>query len=267
MYINYGCKPPVKDVRDFKLSKSAVDEHLPVAYIPNCLPPVKNQRSVSSCVAHATSSILEYHDLKAGRNTLSTNFIYGIQKQLCGHDGSGMYLRDACKIAKDYGDMLEDDCPGNTEVPECWEIAENAVNDANKVTKAGHFKIKSYFSCSNADDIKRALYKYGPVLGSIKWYRNYECDKDGVLRGVQKGDYGHHAIMIYGWNATGFLCQNSWGTLWNGNGGFILPYDIPFADAKGFVDADDTDLIKPRRGTFVDYIYKIVNYLLNLFKK
>jgi hypothetical protein len=42
------------------------------------------------------STILEYFD--KGRNNLSTNFIYGLQKELCSNETKGMYLRDACKI-------------------------------------------------------------------------------------------------------------------------------------------------------------------------
>ena len=82
LHNKYGCMPPKVDVRDFRLAKSTSDESLPVAYIPQKgLPKVKNQGCVSSCVAHTTSSILEFHDIGIGNNTLSTNFIYGI---ICG---------------------------------------------------------------------------------------------------------------------------------------------------------------------------------------
>lgn len=262
----YGCNPPQVDVRDYRLAKSAVDaSSLPVAYVPMQLPKVKNQKSVSSCVAHTTSSILEFHDIKNG-NTLSTNFIYGIQKEFCGHEGSGMYLRDACKIVKEYGDMLESDCSGNDEVPKCWGIAQDALNNDICKKNAQEFKIKSYFNCSTNNDIKRTIYEYGPVLCSIKWYDTFKVNKDGVLEGAQKGDYGYHAVMIYGWNSAGFLCQNSWGTKWGENGRFILPYSIPVAEAKGLVDDETSNIIIPKRNKFLDFVYKIVNAIVNFFK-
>ena len=261
----YGCNPPVIDVRDYKLSKSTKDTSLPTEYSPTTLPIVKNQGYVSSCVAHATSSILEYHDLGIGRNTLSTNFIYGIQKKECGHEGSGMYLRDACKIVTKYGDMLESDCLGNDEVPKCWKVAEQSL-EKQGTEKSIYFKAESYFNCNSTDDIKRAIYNYGPVLGSIKWYDTFKVNNRGVLQGDRKGDYGYHAIMIYGWNEQGLLCQNSWGTRWGDKGRFILPYDIPVAEAKGIVDADDGTLVKPTRNGILDIVYKIVNFILNLFK-
>jgi cathepsin C len=267
LHNKYGCMPPKTDVRDYKLAKTSTLE-LPKKYSILKLPKVKNQKNVSSCVAHATSSILEYHDLGIGNHTLSTNFIYGIQKQLCGHEGSGMYLRDACKIAATYGDALESECPGNNEVPECWEIAEKALNPElnNGKTISDKFKIKSYFNCSDESDIKNAIFKYGPVLCSIKWYDTFKCDKDGVLNGEKKGDYGYHAVMMYGWDETGFLCQNSWGKNWGNNGRFILPYSIGVRDAKGFVDLEDPEIIVPKRNSFLDIVYKIVNFILNLFK-
>lgn len=264
----YGCLPPQIDIRDYKLSKTTKSSDLPQTYVLCNLPKVKNQKNVSSCVAHATSSILESHDVNIGDNTLSTNFIYGIQKQFCGHDGSGMYLRDACKIVKEYGDMLESDCSGNTEIPDCWDKAEEALTFNDYTNKAAHFKIKSYFTCHSNDDIKQAIYTYGPVLASVKWYDTFKYT-DGLLVGEQKGDYGYHAIMIYGWNETGFLCQNSWGISWGNKGRFILPYGIPVAEAKGLVDAvsDDSDFIKPKRNTILDIIYKLINIISNFFKK
>lgn len=264
MYNNYGCKPPKIDVRDYKLTKATKDESLPEEFSLENLPLVKNQKQVSSCVAHATSSILEYHT--KGNNKLSTNFIYGIQNKHCGHNGSGMYLRDACKIVKDFGDMLEEDCSGNNEIPECWDIAESALEDESKVERAQNFKIKSYFNCSTDNDIKRAVYKYGPVLCSVKWYDTFKCDNNGILTGDKKGDYGYHAVMIYGWNKIGFKCQNSWGGNWGSGGDFILPYSIGVSEAKGLVDIPTKEITAPKRNDFYDIIYKIINYFANLFK-
>lgn len=266
MHNKYGCNPPKIDVRDYKLAKAIKDDSLPVAYTPMVLPKVKNQGSVSSCVAHATSSILEYYDLNLGKNTLSTNFIYGIQRKECGHEGSGMYLRDACKIVTKYGDMLESECSGNYEIPKCWGLAEKALENTTAKDEALYFRAESYFNCKSNDDIKRAIFNYGPVLASIKWYGTFKVNNDGVLEGKQSGDYGYHAIMIYGWNACGFLCQNSWGTHWGEKGRFILPYNIPVAEAKGIIDAEYNTLIKPKRNAFLDIVYKIVNFILNIFK-
>ena len=264
-----GCKLSLTDVRDYRISCSSGDaKQLPEEYCLDILPRVKNQKNVNSCVAHATSSILEYYENISNRdNKLSTNFIYGIQKSECNHEGQGMYLRDACKIVSKYGDMLEAECPGNDEVPECWEIAEKTLENEEFKSNASSFKIKSYFSCNSNDAIKKAIMNYGPVLASIKWYDSYKPDNKGVLSTAKSGNVGGHAIMIYGWNKTGFLCQNSWGKNWGNGGRFISPYSIPIKEARCFVDEVDTTVIIPKRNNFLDIIYKIINFILNIFKK
>lgn len=262
-----GCLKSLIDARDYKICCST-EEQLPEEFEVSVLPRVKNQKSISSCVAHSTSSILEYHELLSGRkNNLSTNFIYGIQKSECGREGRGMYLRDACKIASKYGDMLESDCPGNTEVPDCWEVAESALSNEYKKQLAEGFRIKSYFSCTTPEAIKKAIKNYGPVLAAIKWYKSYVPDKNGVLPTTQIGDNGYHAIMIYGWNKTGFKCQNSWGKYWGKDGRFVLPYSIKISEARGFVDELDDDISVPNRNGFLDIIYAIINFILNIFRK
>jgi C1A family cysteine protease len=261
-----GCLKSPIDVRDYKIASiSTVD--LPEEYEVEVLPRVKNQKAVNSCVAHSTSSILEYFEQISGRfQKLSTNFIYGIQKSECGHEGQGMYLRDACKIVCKYGDMLEHECPGNNEIPECWEKAEEALKNTSYQINASSFKIKSYFSCTNNNAIKNAIMNYGPVLASIKWYDSYKPDKNGILSTIKKGDSGYHAIMIYGWDKTGFKCQNSWGTHWGKDGRFISPYEIKIAEARCFVDEVDTKVIIPKRNAVFDFFYNLANFFINLFK-
>ncbi len=265
--MNFGCKLSAYDSRDYRLKSGVTSgSNLPESYSCPLLAPVKNQRQVSSCVAHAVSSILEYHAVPY--RILSTNFIYGIQKELFNREGKGMILRDACKIAADYGDMVVEDCPGNTEVPDCYSIASSALSDEEKVTRASNFRILKYFLCTSADDIKHALYNYGPVLGSLKWYSDYTVDKNGTLVGGQSKDFGYHAIMIYGYTPDGFWCQNSWGRYWGKSGRFFVPNSIKFWEARGFVDWNGSDELKePKLNSFTNIMYKCFNVLVNIIRK
>lgn len=265
--MEFGCNVSKYDSRDYKLKTDIVSKsNLPEEFIIPINIDVKNQSNVSSCVAHATSSILEHHSKL--QQKLSTNFIYGIQNKLFNSDTKGMCLREACKIAADYGDMLEEDCPGNTEVPECFSVAEEALSDTNKVARASEYRISKYYLCLTNDDIKYALYKHGPVLASIKWYKTYKVNSDGILEGEQKGKYGGHAVMVYGYNKDGFLCQNSWGKYWGKGGKFILPYSIKFREARGLVDWNGEDeLKKPSTNGLWNIIYKMINGLANIVYK
>lgn len=265
-----GCIFSQYDARDYKLVATAVNESsLPDEFVIEPMGEVKDQGYVGSCVAHALSTILEYH---AGylNKELSTNFIYGIQKDLFNREGSGMILRDACAIAADYGDMLTKDCPGNDEVPICHAIASAALDDEKKVYTAYAYRINSYYKCNSIEDIKYALIKHGPVLGALKWYKEYKVDSNGILTGVPKTYSGGHAIVIYGYNTTGFLCQNSWGKDWGDKGRFIVPYETKFREARGIVDYNNlttNDIKRHHTGGMWNALYKAFNFIVNMINK
>lgn len=260
-----GALKPKVDRRDYRIA-AGVSE-LPDFYMCEDLPPVKNQRSVSSCVAHATSSILEFFNKKeTGKFVpLSTDFIYGMQGVAFGRLEGGMYLRDACKIVREYGDATEHAINGNTEQPKCTEKLKETLTD-EIYKEAKNFKVASYAKCTTAKDIKHALVNYGPVLASIKWYNKYKFINGNTIEFDKTSDYGYHAIMICGYNEEGWLCQNSWGKHWNGDGQFIYPHSEKLTEAWSFVDADSEDIIIPVNNNWLDYLYKIINFICNLFK-
>lgn len=261
----YGCRPSPFDIRDHRV-RAVCTQALPEEFQLDFSDiAIKNQKSVSSCVAHAMSTILEYH--AKGKYTLSTNFIYGIRKRLFAQEGKGMYLRDACKIVTTYGDPVEEDCPGNTEIPNVYDIASRALDNEEIMRSAADFRTKSYYKCDTIEDVKAALCNYGPILASVKWYDDFKVSK-GVLTGGKSKGYGYHAIVIYGYNSQGFLCQNSWGKYWGDKGRFILPYEIELREARGLVDMDNDNYVTPPKiKGFWNTLYKILNMIVNLFRR
>jgi hypothetical protein len=202
---------------------------------------------------------------------LSTNFIYGLQKEICNREGKGMIMRDACKIISNYGSPEVHRCSGNTEVPNCYDIASNALKDEETAKNAYEYHALKYFKCKTEDDIKQAVFTYGPVLVAYKWYKDFKV-KNGILTGSQENYSGGHAVVVYGWNAEGFLVQNSWGKLWGNGGKCIIPYEIKFREAYGIVDDTNLGNLKePSKGIIAGLFYKainwIVNYIKNLFDK
>lgn len=260
-----GALAPKVDTRDYKIK--AGKEGFPASFELTNLPPVKNQGNVSSCVAHATASILEYFNRVENniQTELSTDFIYGMQGVKFNRLDSGMYLRDACKIVHQYGDCYDSTIPSNTEQPRCTKLLHEILTD-EIYDEAKPMRIQSYALCKNDSAIKYALMNYGPVLASIKWYDKYTVDSNKIITFNTKTDWGGHAIMVYGWNEHGWLCQNSWGASWKGNGKFVLPYETKFREAWSFVDAENDDIIKPPRGKFFDFCYKIINTIINFFR-
>lgn len=262
----FGALKPKVDVRDYAVAAAGAE--YPDSYHVEHMPSIKNQRSVSSCVAHATSTILEYFNkAETGEyNELSTDFIYGMQGVAYGRSLPGMYLRDACKIAKNYGDPLKTTIGGNTEQPQCTEKLQKALTD-EVYAEAAISKIKSYAKCSTENAIKHALMNYGPVLACIKWYKSYTFDANKVIRFDTSTTSGYHAIVICGWDEHGWICQNSWGEHWNRTGRFKYPFKSKLEEAWSFVDADNEDILKPKRNKILDVIYSVFNFIANIFKR
>ena len=263
--MQYGVMPPKVDVRDYKV-KSVAPMELGEVELLN-LPKIKNQGQVNSCAAHAASSILEwFNQRETGEyRELSTDFIYGMQGVKLGRMDSGMYLRDVCKIVKEYGDCTKETIPLNREMPECAEkLAKNLTDEV--LQEAAICKVKSYAKCESDDDVKYAILNYGGVLASVKWYNKYKV-KDGIIQFDTTQDHGYHAVMVYGFCDKGWKCINSWGNLWGDFGKFILPYEYGFREAWSFVDAENEDIHKPKRNNWLDLIYKIINLILNLWKR
>ena len=154
------------DLRDYNLNKLKTSTQYPDSYEINMKHMIKNQQNISSCTAHALSSILEYHD--GNIKELSTNFIYGLKNKLFLHTGKGETIRDALSIAKDYGDPIKELCPGNNDVDEVYEIANKAFEDESILKDAYLHKIDSYVKLKDDNDIKYALMNFGPVIACIK---------------------------------------------------------------------------------------------------
>lgn len=263
-YEIFGVKAPKTDLRDYKVSATDVEA---TSFNLGNLPPVKNQGSVSSCAAHSSSSVLEWFNTKetGEYRELSTGFIYAMQGVEFGRMDSGMYLRDVCKIIQRYGDCLKETIPYNVEMPGCYERLVKDLND-DVYDEAAICRVDSYAKCTSEKDVKYAIMKYGPVLMSVKWYKKYSV-KNGVLTFDTNAKNGYHAIMVYGFDERGWLCQNSWGRLWGDKGRFVLPYEYGFREAWSFVDAKNSDIHKPRRSTLFDFFYRVFNFFANLIKK
>lgn len=259
----YGCLPAKKDLRDYKIR--ACGAQIPSSFSLEKKTVVKNQGQIGSCVAHATSTILEYYD--NGQHKLSTNFIYGQEKRYV----PGMTLLDACKIAQKQGDMLEIDCPGNYEVPKSYAACQEAKQNIEKLNTAYQFRIASYYNCKTDDDIKYAIMNYGPVLAAIKWYEKYNINySTETINFDTSSRCGYHAVVIYGWDEKGFKCQNSWGITFGHMGYFILPYAYGVAEAKALIDyipEKDEHIVIPKNNRVFNIGYKMLNNFLNLFNK
>lgn len=203
---------------------------LPNQYCLKLHQQIKSSIPFNTCVAYTLSSILEYH-YNYGI-ILSTNFIYGFQQR----SKIGMTLQDGCDIVYTYGDCLLSECPGNYEIPIAHEKFLKRNQFYNFYNKKQPYFINKYFFCYTYDDIKLAIYLYGPIAITIRWPEQYFINNQGQLINIKNKQKQYHTIMGYGWNNEGIWCLNSYGKYWGINGSFqILFKDNLIIESIGII--------------------------------
>lgn len=254
------------DVRDYKLVCTASATAFPDTFECKSVT-VKDQGYTGSCVAHACSSIVEYHNNRQQDDdtVFSTEFIYGYRPAGY-YVGEGMYLRDALKTLRKIGDVPQSDLSGNHEYEEAME---NVEANFDRLKDTAHpNRISTYMRVHSENDIKLALMKYGPVIVSMPWHINYSL-VDNVYTFKGTSIAGYHCVFIYGWNEKGWLVHNSWGSYWGNNGKFIVPFTFKWEEAWTITDSivNDDDIVKPMDKWYIRVFNKIINFFSRLFNK
>lgn len=270
VFNNRGVVRELSDVRDYYGVANVT--RFPDAFELD-MPPVKNQETICSCVAHALATAIEHFDTleTKGYHRMSTGYIYG-NRRMSTWKGEGMRIRDALKTCCVYGDVEYDLMPSNVEVPAAIDLFDSYADDIRMYGQLNG--IRRYFRLKDKAAIMSCLMNYGPVIFSVTWYKdNYV--KDGVLHitGNRKEEDGSHCMLIYGWNENGWKIQNSWGTRWANQGRAILPFDTQIDEAWGVEDkyndeeAEDIKIVVPFTGSIGKIIAEFLNWLLNLLRR
>lgn len=263
---SFGATPSSPDIRDYTLSISTTQ--LPLTYINHPLK-IKSQGSQPTCVAHALSSLIEFHNFKETQiyTRFSTDFIYGYRFD-SNYCGDGMSLRDGLKVIQKHGDVEYSLLPGNTDVSKaCSKIHQNL--DLLQ-QEAYPNRISTYYKIKSLDELKYALYHDGPVAASMQWYSESSVDKNGIYHYNPSNSYFGHAVLIIGWDEDNLIVQNSWGILFGKKGLFYVPIkqmNEVFKELYGITD-DITNIKTPSKTTklcspLINLILKVIQYFIN----
>lgn len=251
----FGCLESPKDLRDFRVCSSASKVELPTEFTLQHTN-IKDQGYVNSCVAHALSSMLEYR-LK---NNYSTGWIYGY-RPVGYYQGEGMYPREALKTLLNMGSVKQEDFPYNIEMTEAKTKVDN--NLPLLEVQAEDFKITAYARLYTENEIKSWLYtKQIPIPFSIAT-DSLDLDENNIIQIPKVYPNCGHMMLIIGWNESGFIIQNSWGSEWGDNGLAILPYEYEIREAWGVTTTDyhkNNDIKKPA----FNIIRKILMFIFNM---
>lgn len=251
------------DVRDYRICANI---ELPTTYVCPARVAVRNQGSKPTCVAHALASLVEYHNKIQHKENraFSTEFIYGT-RDIGSYIGDGMVIRDALKVIQKYGTPYKNDCPGNNDVQKAMQNINSNLERYREL--AYPHRVTTYYKCSTKEEIKTALIKHGPAVVSMTCYEDAKIVNDTYTYSSKKST-GKHCVIIYGYDERGWLIQNSWGTDYAGDGRFVMPYSYKFNEMWGVTDDIVSEDLKVKpKGKFMNFIYKIYNFIVNCWLK
>ena len=165
---------------------------------------------------------------------------YGGDYNLCSlsphHVLTCSYLSNGCKpqnAATAFGSM-QGDIPMRTCMPQIYQGSQappcpSSCSGKGTFNQVGGVVPGSLVKLNGIDNIKREMYVNGPVMLTFNvpadFYSFYKRGKKNTSPYAPtkvEPLAGGHAVMCYGWQGAYFLCQNSWGTDWNGDGRFSV---------------------------------------------
>lgn len=114
------------------------------------------------------------------------------------------------------------DCKYNT----CIEIDEK-TNWFHGVERETYKGGKPY-RIEGKDNIKKEIYKNGPVVFSYTLYDDMAFYKKGLIAKASGNKIGTHEAVVYGWDSEGWLAQSTIGEYWGEAGNFRVSYDNDF---------------------------------------
>lgn len=207
--------------------------------------PVKNQNTISSCVAHSVALIKEVQEYyETGKKMkFSVGWVYGYRTS-GQYQGAGMMPKEALTNLKNIGDVLNEDFPENFEYAQLAALVNERKNTC--LTNASKYKISSYARVTSASAVKSCIYdKKSPVMVICNIYDSfYNVGADGKVPVKSGALQGSHAMTIIGWTkiagAEYYVVQNSWGSNWGDNGiCYIRPDNNIITDMYTIFDKDN----------------------------
>ena len=206
-------EPSPPDARDWIYEKLLTNTELPESFnYMDKLLPVRNQGPRGTCAAFTAACIKEVQEKiehPEFDSYFSPDSIYFYREN---KPSAGMYARDLMKILSVYGAAREGFLPYSNTEPK--SLNRQIVDDAH------NFRISGYARVNTIESAKIAIYNNGPLLAAFPYYLNGTNEfwkNSGRLN-------GGHAVAVIGWNTTGFILRNSYGSSWNGNGYIVWPY-------------------------------------------
>ncbi len=186
---------------------------------------IKDQKSCGSCWAFAVTAALESQAM-IGTGGQQVDLAEQILVSCSGAGScSGGYPGSASTYIRDVGLPLEGCFTYTATNNSCSNACANWQADTYKV-KGWHTASTSGTPSIRVEDIKNALYTYGPVLVTFYVYNDFFSYRSGVYSYTSGSYAGAHAVLAVGYDDTlgAFIVKNSWGSGWGEAGYFMIAY-------------------------------------------
>ncbi len=213
---------------------------------------IHNQRSEPACVGFALAALIEMQrratDPKAP--PVSARMLYEMaltQDDWIADGPGGTSLRAGIRGFFHSGVCGADVAPF---VPgqRGWAITRRAARDARNVTAGGYFRLRPKLA-----DFQSAIQELGAVAVSAHIHAGWVRSDGKRIHSIRHSHerIGSHAFAVIGYDAEGFIVQNSWGPEWGGWGGHDGLAHWSYADwAENLIDAWIVRLAPPAPSGF-----------------
>lgn len=184
----------------------------------------RDQGAEGTCSAQAAASLIDLQRMlncqdETSNVPVSARMLYEMARQREQATSDGISLREVVKGFYHHGVCSDELWKYEPKKP-CGALNVKRAKAAREVSLGAYYRLRP-----SLNDYHAALNEVGPVLVSAATHAGWNIDAVRENHGkiVQStGDGGGHAFVVVGYDTTGFLVLNSWGSNWGG-----------FLDCKG----------------------------------